>query len=94
MFTHIVFYRLKDKKKDAVLLREKFLSMPGLIPYLKKVKVGIDEIRSERSMDVCLYTEFETKSDYLSYRDHPEHLKIAEYVASVKTESYSVDFGE
>ncbi len=50
MFTHIVFFKLKDPTKENIkFVEEALLSMNGKIEELKKLEVGVDVIRSERS---------------------------------------------
>jgi hypothetical protein len=66
--------------------------MKGKIPQLIDVSAGGDVFRTERSMDVCLICTFNDKAAHDAYQVHPAHLKVKEYVQSVKKESYCVDF--
>ena len=93
MFTHIVLYKLKDNN-EAIKnkLKEKFLSLKDNIIKIIDVEVGFDVLHSERSYDVSLFMRFDNKQDFLSYKEHTYHKKVAEYVHSVKELSVSVDY--
>jgi hypothetical protein len=94
MFIHVVMYRVKDPEVNVPKMKELLCALPAKIDLIKKLRFGKDEIGSARSVDACLYTEFESKEDMLAYRDHPEHVKVADFIATIKLESYSADFAE
>lgn len=74
MIAHIVLFKLKEPTSENVaLVKEKLLSMEGRVPMLRKLEVGVDVIRSERSYDVALYTHFDTLEDLQAYQVHPYH---------------------
>lgn len=93
MIRHIVMYKLKDAtEQNKIELRDKFLSMQGKIEVLKSIKSGIDFLGSERSFDVVLECEFDSREDMETYRSHPVHLPVMSYVKSVVEQSKSVDY--
>lgn len=93
MFNHIVLYKLKDRSETAKrLLKEKFLSMDGNIEQIRRIEVGTDLLKSERSFDVSLFIRFDNIQDFLDYKSHPFHLDITDYVHKVKEKSISVDY--
>lgn len=93
MVKHVVMYKLKEPTEaNKQALKDKFLSMRGKIDVLKDIQSGVDEIRSDRSFDVVLICEFDTMSDLETYRVHPVHLPVMEYVKSVVEKSHSVDY--
>ncbi|MDD2371246.1 MAG: Dabb family protein [Firmicutes bacterium] len=93
MFHHIIFYRVKENKKENMQeLKKRLLAMPGEISVIKKITVGFNVIHSKRSVDVCLHVVFEKMDDLQIYLDHPFHVKVAEYIGTIKDESYSADF--
>ena len=47
--------------------------MNGKLPMLRRLEVGTDVIRSERSYDVALYTRFDSLEDLQAYQIHPYH---------------------
>lgn len=92
MFRHIVLYKLKNKG-DASAMKERFLSMPKNIPQIVTVETGIDSLCTERSFDISLSVTFNSKEDYLVYKDHPYHLSyVVPFVHSAVEKAVSVDF--
>ncbi|SHK61485.1 Stress responsive A/B Barrel Domain [Clostridium cavendishii DSM 21758] len=83
MFTHIVFFKLKEATQDNVdKVKNILLSMNGKIIELKGLEVGVDVIRSDRSYDIALVTKFESKEDYDVYAICDYHLN--EVIAKIK----------
>jgi hypothetical protein len=75
MFTHIVFFKLKEATQDNVDKAKKILlSMDGNIPELKYIEVGVDIIKSDRSFDLALITRFASKEDYEAYAASAYHV--------------------
>ena len=94
MFTHIVFYRVENPEENLPKMKELLCSLPAKIDVIRSLKFGIDELKTPRSVDGCLYVEFNSEADYHYYKDHPEHLKVAEFIGKIKKEAYSADFNE
>lgn len=93
MFTHIVLFRLKDKSPESLqILKDKLLGLKDQVPMLKFLEVGTDVVRAERSYDLGLYTKFDTLEDMKAYLVHPAHVKVSEYVQSVKESVVAVDY--
>jgi hypothetical protein len=64
MFTHIVLFKVKEPTKENLeFIENTLLSMNGNVKELKKLEVGIDVIRSDRSYDVAIITRFDSKED-------------------------------
>ena len=92
MFRHMVLYKLKDRTEEQKwLLKERFLSMRGVVSQIKDINVGIDVLNLQRSYDVSLYVIFDSKDEFLEYKVDPYHLSVVEYVHSVVDSSVSVD---
>lgn len=93
MFRHIVLYKLKDRSEaSAKALYERFLTMEGKIPYIKEISVGCDTMHLDRSFDVSLSIIFDSKEDFLAYKEYPYHRdEIVPYVHSVIEQAVSVD---
>lgn len=94
MFTHIVFFRLKDQSAASMTAaKEKLLSMDGRIPQLRGLEVGVDVIRSERSYDLALVTRFDSLEDMQAYQIHPYHEgEILPYMKGVSASSAAIDY--
>ncbi|WP_244833946.1 Dabb family protein [Clostridium sp. BJN0001] len=91
MFTHIVLFKAKNPTKENLeFLKNTFLKMDGKVSVLRKLEVGVDLIRSDRSYDVGIITRFDNKEDYLTYDVHPFHVNevkkvIKPYIECSKT---------
>ncbi|MCX8129101.1 MAG: Dabb family protein [Clostridia bacterium] len=93
MVTHIVFFKLKDRSSENVeKTRQVLAGLDGKVPQLRHIEVGVDVLHSERSYDLALVTKFDSLDDLQAYQVHPEHVKVAEYIASVRDIVASVDF--
>lgn len=96
MFTHVVFFKLTEPTKDNIKYFSDILKgMKGNIPQLKEVEVGIDELRSDRSFDICLITRFNSLEEMKEYQVHPYHVnevlaKIKPYIEVSKVVDYSI----
>lgn len=93
MITHIVFFKLKvptpeNAKKAAEVLR----GLDGKIDVVKSFEVGTDLIHNKRSFDIALSATFDSMEDLQTYRDHPEHIKVAEYIKEASVRIASVDY--
>ncbi|AGK98358.1 Dabb family protein [Clostridium pasteurianum] len=94
MFTHIVFFKLKDKA-NIQRGKELLLSLDGKIPFLREIKVGEDVVHSERSYDIALITKFDSREDMDKYQVHPVHVNdVVKYLKPMLESSVSVDFEE
>lgn len=75
MFTHIVFFKLKDKSSENVeKAKNILLSMEGKIPQLKGLEVGTDVVHSARSFDIALVTRFDSHKDMDDYQVSDYHV--------------------
>ncbi len=93
MITHIVFFKLKDRSQQGVgKARDVLLGMKGKIPQLRHLEVGLDVLHSQRSFDIALLTKFDSLEELDAYQKHPAHVKVAEYMTSVRKFSVSVDY--
>jgi len=93
MLHHTVMYKLKQPvSENAVQLKKRFLEMPVIIDEIKEIKVGIDEFKTDRSFDVCLYIKLDSKEDYDNYKNNPFHLSVADFVKSICERAVAVDY--
>lgn len=93
MFRHIVLYKLKDRSEESKKkLHDLFLTMDGKIPYIREMNVGCDVLKLDRSFDVSLSILFDSKEDFLAYKEYPYHKnEVVPYVHSVVEQAVSVD---
>ncbi len=93
MITHIVLFKLKDNSTKSIeKTRNILMDMEGKIQELKYIEVGIDVTHSDRSYDLALITKFDSVEDLEAYQVHPVHVKVAEYIVSVRASTATVDF--
>ena len=94
MVVHIVMFKFKEENKEAnlKLVKERLENLINEIEPLKSMEVGIDFNKSERAMDLCLYSKFEDKEGLKTYATHPAHLKIVEIIKELTIESKVVDY--
>jgi len=98
MIKHIVMWRLKDeaagatKEENALKLKDSLESLTDKIPSLKAAEVGLNFNPSPVAFDVVLYSEFEDQEGLNAYQNHPEHVKIADFVGEIRTDRAVVDY--
>ena len=94
MVKHIVMFDFKEENKQTNLLQAKAMleALLQTVPTLKKMEVGINFSEEERAMDMSLYSEFENQEGLTLYANHPEHLKVVEFIKSVATTSKVSDY--
>ena len=85
MVTHIVCHKYTDReeaKKIAPMLK----GLVGKVPGLISMEAGADFMGSGRSYDLA------NREDLAVYADHPEHVKVKQYIHKVLVNGISVDF--
>jgi hypothetical protein len=99
MVKHVVFFRLADmaegktKLENAQIIKQGLLSLLDKVPVLRSEKVGINIPNATKTdYDICLECEFDTWADVDTYQNHPEHLKVAAYIANCRTARAAVDY--
>jgi hypothetical protein len=96
MVKHIVMWTLKDeaeggtKAQNALKLKAMIEGLQAVIPEILRIEVGINFNPS--GDDVVLYSEFASRAALETYQQHPEHVKVAEFVGKVKAERHVVDY--
>jgi len=91
MIAHVVFLKLKDKTQ-AGAIKEKLETLPAKISEIKKYEVGIDEVESGRSFDMCLYSQFESYDTLKIYNDHPAHIEVLGFIREYAEKVHAVDY--
>lgn len=98
MLKHIVFWKFLDnaeghtKQENMDIVKDGLMSLVGKVPGLLSAEVGQDVLHSGMSFDMCLVCTFNDLDGMLAYRDHPEHVKVASYIAKVKYERAVIDY--
>ncbi len=98
MIKHIVMWRLKDsaagasREENAKKLKQSLEDLKDKIGDIKALEVGINFNASPAAFDVVLYSEFADREGLDSYQNHPEHLKIVDFVGEIRTDRAVVDY--
>jgi hypothetical protein len=98
MIKHIVLWKLKPqaegagKTENAAIIKRELEALKKKIPLIRHIEVGANIIPSDASYDVALYSEFANEEDLASYQRHPEHQKVADFVAKVRESRVVVDY--
>lgn len=98
MIKHIVMWTIKDgidgKTKEQNILRLKVMldNLVGKIPGIKQLEVGVNYNSSPAAFDIVLYTIFKDKEELTIYQDHPEHMKVKEFVSKIADKRAVVDY--
>ena len=93
MIRHIVLFKIKDEFKDEIpQLVQNFYGMKGRIEGMVSLEAGADFLHSDRSYDLALITEFETREAFDAYQTHPVHLPVKKRMHEVRSASVACDF--
>jgi hypothetical protein len=94
MVRHIISFKLKDySKENCQKLKEVLSGMEGNVPSVKRIEVGIDELRSHRSYDVYLCVDAESWEQLEVYQKDAYHCDVVKkYVHGVVENSIAIDF--
>lgn len=92
MFRHIVFFRLKTEEKRRLQEAAEKLRSLSAVPVVRNVEVGLDEVKSERSYDIALIVDCDTRADYEVYDKHELHQPVRKFMRSIVESSATVDF--
>jgi hypothetical protein len=98
MIKHIVMWKFKDsaegrsKEENLEIFRDMIANLGNHIEQIKHAETGIDFNRSAAAFDVVLYSEFASREDLGIYQDHPEHVKVKEFLGKVSLDRAVVDY--
>jgi hypothetical protein len=99
MVRHIVLWKLdnsySDKEKTDVKkqLSDKLVHLLDKIDQLHFIEVNFNSEKAAPSnFDIMLDSAFETFDDLRTYQEHPEHIKVAEYIKSLKLQRTAIDY--
>lgn len=99
MIKHIVTWKLKDfaegadKRANARIMKQKLEALKNIIPEIKMLEVGIKgEKAPATNFDFILITGFADWESLETYRVHPDHRKIAEFIGKITEDRAAIDF--
>jgi quinol monooxygenase YgiN len=82
----------KTREETCRAIKAKIEALRGRIPGMLHVDAGVDFSNSETSMDVVLYSEFESREALDGYQAHPAHQEMAKFITEYRIERRMVDY--
>ncbi len=92
MFRHVVCFRLKPEEKGRAAEAKQRIMGLAAIKEVKSIEVGLDNLKSPRSYDIILITDFDNIHDYKVYDAHELHQPVRQFMRSIVDSSVAVDF--
>ena len=97
MIKHIVMWNVRgdspeERELAVAQIQRSFESLRGRIPGLLHLEIGVDSSRVDYACDVVLYSEFDSQEALNGYASHPEHLRVKNEVADLRTARHQVDY--
>jgi len=98
MIKHVVMWEFKDfaegtdKESNIKKAEQKIMELEDLVDVINFIEVGINLNESEAAYDLVLLSEFETLDDLDEYQNHPDHVKVKEFVKKVVDKRVVVDY--
>ena len=97
MVRHVIIWDLKDeltaeqKREAAAKIKSGLEALKGVVEGLKEIQV-VTEILDTSNGSLMLNSVFEDEKALAYYADHPEHVKVKNYVATVVKSRKCVDY--
>lgn len=94
MIKHVVMMKFKPGAEESRFSElEKLMGkLPDEIPQIQFYQFGLDIVRSERSYDFGLVSEFDNVEALKTYQTHPKHLEALEIIKELFDSIIAVDF--
>jgi hypothetical protein len=93
MITHIVLFKLKDRRPEEITkARKKLMELAGRVPQLRSLEVGENIVHTERAFDLALLATFDSLADLQAYQAHPDHVKVGSHMRGLAETIVSVDY--
>lgn len=99
MLKHIVMWKFKDaegktKDENIEIVKAGLEALPSMVSHIKKLTFLKNQVECDRNFDALLIVETENEEELEMYKVHPEHQKVAAYVAKVTEGRGAVDIYE
>lgn len=97
MLKHIVMWKFKatqeHTKEECVEIAKKGLeALEEKVPSLNKITFIKNEIACDRNFDALLIVETDDEEALEAYKVHPEHKKVAAFIATCTENRGAVDY--
>ncbi len=94
MLRHIVMMKFNEKGKaenSAARIKDMLIGLLETVEPLKKMEVGVSDFNNN-VFGLVLTADFEDEAGLNTYRVHPGHVKILDYVKEVVEQIAAVDY--
>ena len=97
MIRHVVMWKIKEtalgKTKREIMsqIKELLLALKDKIPVVRDIEVGESKTQGDMHYDMALIVTVDDLSDLPKYTNHPEHLKVLEFISQVREERVTAD---
>jgi hypothetical protein len=85
-------FKNENRDKNIIKAKEMLDGLMGSVPSLKSMEVGVNFSKEDRSMDLSIITSFDNIDGLKEYANHPEHLKVVEFIKEVTNSSKVSDY--
>ncbi len=99
MVRHIVMFEFakeaegKTAIENAVIAKTQLLDLKEKLDFIRRMEVGInDSDADDTNYTLCLTCDFDSFDDLNRYAVHPDHLKVAAFIGTVKVSRACVDY--
>ncbi len=98
MIIHLVFFNMLPEalgssgEGNAKELVRRLRKLPESIPEIVELEAGLDFSQSPASYEVGLLTKFRNRQDLETYRVHPVHQEVIEFVQQTTSDRAVVDY--
>jgi hypothetical protein len=98
MIKHVVMWKMKpfaegaDAAANMEIMRTRLSALKGIIPQIAQYDCGADFVKSPASYDFAINCVVKNVEDLRIYNDHPEHVKIKQFIAKVTDARAVVDY--
>ena len=91
MVKHVVCFKLNDGESPEKA-KEVLLSMKGVVPMLRGIEVGADQLHSSRSYDVILTVLLDDFDALTAYQQDKYHVEVVKHMHAVTASSVAIDY--
>lgn len=98
MLKHIVMFKMKEtetstgKIDNTKKLKRDIETLKDKIDVIEHIEAGLNISESKNAYDLILYSEFRNEDDLNTYREHPEHKKVLEFIKDVVEDIAAGDY--
>ena len=98
MFKHVVMWKLmkkignQSKGNLARQMKDRLETLPGKIDEIREYEVGINIGESSAAFDIVLISGFDNVDEFNSYRKHPAHQRVVDFIQTIQSEARVVDY--